>query len=353
MSTMSVSTQYLANVLVQPVQQAQSQLATATTEESTGQYADIGLQLGEQSGYELSLKEQVQQLQALTSGNGVVATNLSTAQDALSSIDTNAQTAAQDVASWIAGEAGSGAQLQAMGQTALQELISSANATSSGGYVFGGINSSTAPLANYFSTPPSAAKTAVDQAFLATFSCLPSDPAAANITAAQMQSFLSGPFAALFSGTNWTTDWSSASSVNTTAQIAPGETVTTSTNTNTAAFQSLAQGYAMLTEFGGSSLSSSAQQAVATAASSLISQGQSDLVDTQAALGATQSQMTDASNTMSAGLTLIEQQIGNLDNVDQTATAAKITSLTDQIQMAYELTARLQTLNLAQYLPVP
>ena len=61
-----VSTQFLANSLVGPVMQAQSSLTTAMTEELTGQYADLGLQLGDQSGYELSLKEQVGLLQTLT-----------------------------------------------------------------------------------------------------------------------------------------------------------------------------------------------------------------------------------------------------------------------------------------------
>ena len=75
-----VSTRYLANSLVGPVMQAQSQLTNAMTEMSTGQYADLGLQLGDQSGYELSLKEQVGQLQTLTTGNSVVSTSLSTAQ---------------------------------------------------------------------------------------------------------------------------------------------------------------------------------------------------------------------------------------------------------------------------------
>ena len=46
-----VSTQFLANSLVGPVMQAQSQLTSAMTEESTGQYANLGLQLGDQSGY--------------------------------------------------------------------------------------------------------------------------------------------------------------------------------------------------------------------------------------------------------------------------------------------------------------
>ena len=351
MSPSFVSTQYLANCLVLPVQQAQSQLATTTTEMSTGEYANLGLQLGDQSGYELSLKEQVQQLQALTAGNSQVSMSLSTAQSALSSMSTSAQSTLKDVIAWTPDE-NSGTLLQTMGQAALQGLIASTNATSGDQYVFGGINSSVAPLADYYSTPTSAAKTAVDNAFQAAFGCLPTDAAAANITASQMQGFLSGPFASLFSGSNWS-DWSSASSTNTSAEIAPGQTVATSTNANQPAFQQLAQAYTMLSEFGGSELCASAQQAVASAATSLITEGQASVTNAQAALGPTQGAVTDANNSMSAQLTLLQNQIDGLDNVDQNATAAKISSLTTQVQMAYELTARIQQLNLAQYLPVP
>jgi flagellar hook-associated protein 3 FlgL len=355
MTTMSanfVSTQFLANSLVAPTMQAQSSLTTAMTEESTGQYADLGLQLGDQSGYELSLKEQLDQLQTLTTGNSVVSTSLSTAQSALSDIQSSAQTTLDDLTTWTAS-ANSGASLQNMGQSALQSLIASANTTSGDQYVFGGINSAVAPMADYYSTPTSAAETAVDQAFQTEFGCLPSDSAAANISASAMQSFLSGPFAALFEGSSWTTDWSSASSTNTSAEIAPGQTVTTSTNANQAGFQQLAQAYTMLSEFGGSELSSSAQQAVATAASSLISQGVDSMVNLQAELGSTQSAVTNANSTMSSQLTILQQEVGNLDDVNQNTTAAQITSLTNQVQMAYELTSRLSQLNLAQYLPVP
>jgi flagellar hook-associated protein 3 FlgL len=346
-----VSTNYLANSLVAPVMQAQSQLTSAMTEESTGQYANLGLQLGDQSGYELSLKEQVGQLQTLTTGNSVVSTSLSTAQNALTAIQTTAQTALNDLAAWTpTGD--SGPSLQSLGQSGLEALISGANTTSGDQYVFGGINSATAPISDYYSTPTSAAKTAIDQAFQTTFGVLPSDPGAANISASDMQSFLSGPFAALFQGASWSTDWSSASSDNTSATIAPGQTVTTSTNANQPGFQQLAQTYTMLSEFGGSALSSDAQQAVATAASSLVSQGVNSMINTQADLGSSQSAVTSANNSMSAQLTIVQDQLGNLDNVNSTTTATEISALTNQIQMAYELTSRLQTLNLAQYLPV-
>ena len=142
-------------------------------------------------------------------------------------------------------------------------------------------------------------------------------------------------------------------SVNTSAEIAPGQTVTTSTNANQAGFQQLAQAYAMLGEFGGSALSSEAQQAVATAASSLVSQGVNSMINIQAELGSTQSAVTNANSSMSSQLTILQGQLGNLDTANPTTTAAQISSLTNQIQMAYELTARLQQLNLAQYLPVP
>ena len=346
-----VSTNYLANSLVAPVMQAQSQLTSAMTELSTGEYANLGLQLGDQSGYELSLKEQVGQLQTLTTGNRVLSTSLSTAQNALSAIQTTAQTTLDNLAG-STQDANSGVSLQAMGQSGLQSLISGANTTSGDQYVFGGINSAVAPVADYYSTPTSAAKTAIDQAFQTTFGVLPTDPGAANISASDMQSFLSGPFAALFTGASWTDNWSSASSVDTSAEIAPGQTVTTSTNANQAGFQQLAQAYAMLSEFGGSALSSDAQQAVATDAASLVSQGVDSMINLQAELGSTQSAVTNANSSMSSQLTILQGQLGNLDNVNTTATAAQITSLTNQVQMAYELTSRLSQLNLAQYLPV-
>ena len=77
------------------------------------------------------------------------------------------------------------------------------------------------------------------------------------------------------------------------------------------------------------------------------------MVDVQAELGSTQSAVTNTNSSMSSQLTILQGQLGNLDTVNTTATAAQITSLTNQIQMAYELTSRLQQLNLAQYLPVP
>ncbi len=51
-------------------------------------------------------------------------------------------------------------------------------------------------------------------------------------------------------------------------------------------------------------------------------------------------------------MTILQTQIGNLDNVNAQSVATQLNTLSTQLQTAYELTAQLQKLSLAQYLPV-
>jgi flagellar hook-associated protein 3 FlgL len=350
MATAMVSTYSIGASALSSLARTQNQLTQLTAESSSGQYADLGLQLGDQSGYELSLRNQTNLLQSLTTANSLTVTNLKSAQTALDAIRTSAQTALTALTSATGGSTSVASTLQSAGTNALQSLIADANVTSNGQYVFGGDNTGVAPMADYFSATTSTAKSAIDAAFQSTFGFSPTSASASTITASQMQTFLSGTFASLFSGTNWTSDWSSASSTDVTTQIAPGESATTSTNINQPGFQQLAEGYAMLAEFGGSSLSSATQQAVMTAASSLINQGVSSLTTTETTLGSTQTRVTDATTSMATQLTILQTQIGNLDNVNYSAVAVQLSSLSTQLQTAYQLTAQLQKMNLAQYL---
>jgi flagellar hook-associated protein 3 FlgL len=352
MATSTVSTFSLGTAMLSGMNRAQNQLTELTSEASSGEYADLGLQLGDQSGYELSLRNQTNLLQSLTTANNLTVTNLTTAQAALDSIRTTAESAVSSLTSLTAGSSSAASTLQETGTNALQSLIADTNTTSNGQYVFGGENSGAAPMADYFSATTSAAKSAIDAAFQSTFGFAPSSASASTISASPMQSFISGTFANLFSGASWTSEWSSASSTDVTTQIAPGESATTSTDANQPGFQQLAEGYAMLAEFGGSSLSSDTQQTVISAASSLINQGISSLTATEATLGAAQTSVTNATTSMSNQLTILQTQIGNLDNVDSSTVAVQLNALSTQLETAYQLTAQLQKMSLAQYLPV-
>jgi len=50
-------------------------------------------------------------------------------------------------------------------------------------------------------------------------------------------------------------------------------------------------------------------------------------------------------------MTLLKTQLGGLDNVSETQVATQLNTLTTVIETAYQVTAQLQKLSLAQYLP--
>lgn len=349
MTISSISTAYLGTVMLSAVQQTQQQLTTLETESATGQYADLGLQLGEQSGYELSLKTHDDLLQTLTTSNQLVTTNISVATSALDSIHSAADNMISQLTA--AQSATSSVNLQAMGDDALQSFITETNATSAGAYVFGGINTGAAPLSSYSLNPASGSQTALESAFQANFGFPSTSAQAASITPQALQSFLTGPFAAQFSGSNWSTNWSSASSTNIISEIAPGQNAVTSTNANEPGFQQIAQGYAMLASLGGSALNSSAMQTLISTATQSVTSGMSSLTQSEATLGIAQTQITQSNSAMNSQMSILQTQIGNMDDVNAEKIATQLNSLQTQLETAYQLTAKLQSLSLAQYLP--
>ena len=88
-------------------------------------------------------------------------------------------------------------------KSALESLSSILNQTHGGKFLFAGISTDVAPLADYFSTPASTGKSAVDAAFLAEFGVAQNSAGAGSITASQMDTFLNGNYANLFGAGAW------------------------------------------------------------------------------------------------------------------------------------------------------
>jgi len=350
MTISNVSSHYLSTAMLPAIKQAQTQLATLQTESASGQYADLGLQLGSQSGYELSLRSQDDLLSSMKTANGITATNMTSAQNALDSLRSSADDSLKSLVTLTSG-ANAPTTLQSLGQSNLQQLIALANTSSGDDFVFGGQNLTSAPLDDYFSSSGSSAKTAVDNAFQSYFGFPVTSSNVSTITASQLDGFLTGPYAQQFQGSNWTTNWSTASDDDMTAQIAPNTTVTASTNANTSGFRDLAQGYTMLSEFGNIGLSASAQNALSLTATNVINQGVTGVISAQATLGQSQSALSAANTQMSDQMSLLQQQVSNLDSVDMAKVATELTQVSTQLQASYQVTAKLSSLNLAQYLP--
>ena len=240
--------------------------------------------------------------------------------------------------------------LQATAQSALQSLISGLNTSVGGESVFGGINTSATPIANYFSTTTSAAKQAVDNAFSQTFGTSQTSNDASSISGTAMQSFLSNQFSSLFSDSNWQGTWSSASDTTLQSTIAPSQTTSTSVSANSTAFRQIAEAYTMLNEFTGSNLSSSAVSTVVSTASQLLSSGMAALTDVQDTVGSTQDAVSSANSQISSQVSVLQTSVSDLDSVDPYALSSQVTSLQTQLEASYELTSRLQSLSLTNYL---
>lgn len=296
--TYSTSTLSMSNALTSSILNMQTQLARAQKEMSTGNVADLGDSLGSSVGLDYSYGESNSLLTAILSTNNLVSSRLDLAQNSLSNISTDAGSLQSALVQAQNGE-GSATTIVSEAQNALQSLTSSLNVSDGDAYVFGGINSAVAPVANYLSTPPSAAQQAVAAAFTSAFGMSQSSSGVSTITATQMQNFLSGPFANLFSSANWSSDWSQASSEGTQNQISPSLSINTSVTANDPALRQLAEGYTMLSDLGLQNLGQPAYNTVISAASSLISQGVSGLTQMQANVGTMQSEVSSANQTMS------------------------------------------------------
>ncbi len=205
----------------------QTQLNNAQSEATSGEIADPVVSLGSQIGLDETLRSQAATLSNFQSTNAVVGTALTVSQDALTSISSDAQTFTNAlISAQTSGDVGT---LATQAQSLLDSFTGYANTESAGAYVFGGTNNSVAPMATYSGAP----QAATAAAFQATFGFPQSSSQASSITASQMQSFLTGPFASFFadpSGGNagWS-NWSQASGNGTSAYISPGQSVTSIT----------------------------------------------------------------------------------------------------------------------------
>jgi len=327
----------------------QSQLTDAQKEVSTGRYADVGTTLGSKTGQSVSLRQEQTRLQAIIDSNGQVATRLDATQSALKSISSDAQDFLNQLISSRTGDVQRS--LESESKTGLKGLIGTLNTQVGGAYLFAGINADVQPLEDYDQTPPSAAKQAVDAAFQANFGFSQSDPQVANITDADMQAFLDGPFADLFKDPAWGNTWSQASDQNLRSRISSSELVDTSVNANSDAMRKLVAARTMVAALGTANLNQGAFQKVVDQASKLTTDAIQGLNTLQTDLGITQKSVTDANDRMSVQSDILTKHVDALEGVDPYEASSRLSALMNQIETAYAMTGRIQKLSLLNYLP--
>lgn len=320
---------------------SQTELAEASKEAVTGRHADVGLALGYKTGQVVSLRQDFMRLNSITSSNDLASFRLDVSQTALTGMIGEASKFMNSMMTYVAQPERAGVAMQE-GMAGLNGFIDKINTNSDGAYIFAGINSDVKPVADYYGAG-SSNRAAVQAAFA---SLGPAD----QVTPAQMQAFLDGPFAALFDDPAWGNDWSAASDQNIKSRIASSEMIETSANANETAFRKLMSAYAMVADLSAGDLKRETFAVVAKKAAELASEGLGGLADLQGKLGVAEERIATSNERMSIQIDIIQTHINVLEGVDPNEANLRVTALSDQIELSYALTGRLQRLNILDYI---
>ncbi|MFE0019050.1 flagellar hook-associated family protein [Mesorhizobium sp. NPDC059054] len=345
MKTTSVSSSAMSNAMRYSQSRMQVELVKREKELNTLRVADLGLALGARTSQSVTFARDLERLNTIVDSNKLISSRLSTTQDALGKLGDAAQKLLTAVSTAVGGDPGSNVTRDA-GKAALQSMTSILNSSLNGEYLFSGTNTDVKPINDY--TASSAAKAAFDAAFNASFPNPPTDPA--DITATQINDFITNVVTPQFMGPDWKTNWSNATDQQIVSRISLNETTETSVSANTDGVKKLAMAATVVNELFSRNLNADAKKAVAQQAITLTGEALGSIAQTQSQAGIIEQRVTDASDRMNAQIKLFEKHVIDLEGVDEYEAANRVNDLMSHIQTSFALTARIQQLSLINFL---
>lgn len=347
MKATSVSSAAMSNAQRYSQMRMQSDLVKAQKEATTGTVADVGLALGGRTAQAVTFSRDLDRLNVIIDSNALVTARLSSTQNSLGQLSDVAQNLLTALTA-TSGDSSSTITHDA-GNAAVQQLTSILNTSVNGEYLFAGTNTDVKPIDD-FTAAGSPAKAAFDASFVAYFGFTQNAPAAAAITATQMDNFITSNVVPQFMGPGWQTNWSSATDQQITSRIALNDTTQTSVSANSDSIRKLAMASAMITGLLSGNISQAARNTVVTRSVSLVGDTLGGLAQLQSQTGLVQKRVSDASDRMKTQVDLFERHILDLEGVDPAEAATRVADLTQHIETSFALTARLQQLSLLNYL---
>ena len=347
MSANYISTLVLSSSLRYSITNNQAALSKASTEATTGRFADVGLQLGATTGGDVTLRADLSFADQLVDTNGLVGGRLDVTQDRITQLGSTATDFLKDLIAARSTDGG-GRIILPPASSNLQDLIGALNVSYNGSFLFSGINTQNQPITAY--QAGSASKNQVDSDFLAAFGFSQSSANVANITPAQMQTFLNGPFDAEFTSPAWNTNWSTATDQVMQSRISTTEIADTSVSANQTGFRKLAEAYTMMADLGNANLNQSTFQVVVDKAIGLVGSAITDLATLGGDVGTVQQRITNATEKLKTQKDILNNQIVGMEQVDPTEASVRVNALQTQIQTALALTSQLQKISLINYL---
>lgn len=342
-----VSSQAINQALRYQTARLNADLVKATKELGSLRVADTGLALGARTGLSVSLHREVDRLKGVIDSNKLATSRLDITQAGLRQLTDAAGGLLVDFTTALSGSTDPAIVQQQAAKT-MSLLTSVLNTNLNGENIYAGINTDKMPLADFLD-PDNDNRKAFDEAFDQHFLFAPDDPAAANITASQMEDFLA-LIEPQFSEAGWMDKWSQATSGQITTRITLTETAQTSVTANIPGFRTLAMAAATIAATFGGPLSEEARTVALEKGVSLLGQAVRELANQQGQTGVVQQRIEAANERLSMQIDLFSGSIRDLEGVDEYEVASRITGLRTQIEISYSLTSSMRQLSLLNYL---
>ncbi len=338
----------------------QARLDRAVIENASKKHADIGLALGAQTGMTTSFRSEYSLLEGQLDTNRQLVNRLDVTNTALENIQNNGSAFRSNL---IALEKDESTLKTAsnLAYTELGKLTSALNSNVSGVYVFGGMNSGTAPVTDFKSIPgdptSNQPEDRIEKAFKNYFGFEITDEAAVKAipgdghpTDQDWDSFLkSSQFQNIF-GADWSPGWSGATDEKMTATISGGVTTTSSESANDQAYRDLARGYSMIAVFGKLDLSETGAHLISKEAINSLNVGTTKTIEIAAQNGAVKENVVRTNNDITAKKDVLNMRINDLENVDENRAAVELSLARNQLEATYAITAKIKDLNILKYL---
>ncbi|MCX7303228.1 MAG: flagellar hook-associated family protein [Hyphomicrobiales bacterium] len=347
MTTSSISSLSVSQALRNSTMRTQSNLVQAQKELDTGKVFDSGLALGARTAQTVTFTRDIDRLNGIVDSNSLVSARLTATQDALTNITAAAQDLLGVLTASSSGDAAASVTRDS-GRTALGMLTSILNTPINGEYIFAGINTDVKPMEGF--EAGSAAKTAFDTAFQTHFGFAQTDAAAAGITTAEMDDFLTNTLEPQFLGAGWQANWSNATDEPIVSRIAMNETTETSVSANTDGMRKLAMAAAAIGDLFDSNLSDAGKKALVERMVGVVGEAISSIAQQQSQTGVVEQRVSAASDRMKVQADLFERMTIDTEGVDPYEAASRVQDLLSHIETSYALTARIQQLSLLKYL---
>jgi flagellar hook-associated protein 3 FlgL len=341
-----VSSQSISGAMRQAIVARQRQMIDAQKEVVTGQFADAAMTLGAKNSKRVSLLREAERITAIIETNKLVAARLTITQTSIGQIDGTLDGLSGTLMTAVSGSADA-ADVVSAAKSALADLKGLLNTSHDDGYVFAGINTDIAPIADYKTGGASAAVTAAFQTY---FGFPKTDPQAGFISAAQMNAFMAAEVEPLFLGSGWNGIMSSASSNPVTSRITLSESAPASVTANEAGFRKAVYAAALTSEFFDGALGEAAKSAVALKAVSMSGEAKADLATLRGQVGFMESRINQAQARLDLQSEHLSTLASDMASVDPYEASTRLTSILSQIETSYALTARIQDLSLMRFL---